>query len=213
MSKSKMFLNKTTMVLGNPNSENHTIIYEIIKLLENQIPLIFVICSPDTDIEFSGYYDKIPNVVIRNDIDIKWFETFIERQKLVREMYRMANNIQTLKRVFEYIKTSDSGDKTEEKRPIEFYKKNIRQNKTYLENLTNLSQNEKNCIKYLYLNPNAMIIYDDCASMLKKWYKDSPAIKEIFYNSRCNYITQVISAQYDKEIDAELRKNALVYVN
>jgi hypothetical protein len=40
--------------------------------------------------------------------------------------------------------------------------------------------------------------------MIKEWNKESPIIKEIFYNARCNYITQIISTQDDKDIDLEL---------
>lgn len=92
------------------------------------------------------------------------------------------------------------------------YKKSIRRNKLILENNDSLTVDEKCCVKYLDFNPCIMIIFDDCASQFRKWTKESTSIKEMFYNGRHYYITQIITAQDDKEIDSELRKNALVSI-
>jgi uridine kinase len=93
----KKFLNTTIMILGGgKNSGTTTIVYEIIKLLENQMPLVFVICPPCVNIESSDYYGKVPNIAIKNNIDVEWLDAFMERQKLVREIYRTANSITPL---------------------------------------------------------------------------------------------------------------------
>jgi predicted ATP-binding protein involved in virulence len=97
-----------------------------------------------------------------------------------------------------------------DKNLILLYKTTIRKNKLSLESDKTLSHNEKCCVNYLDFNPNAMLIFDDCASKFKTWVRDSTTIKEMIYNGRHYYITQVISAQDDKEIDSELRKNAMV---
>ena len=241
------FFNRTTLLFGRTDICKTTIIDEIMKLVEPYIAVVFVIAQSSVTIESSDYYGKVPSISIKNNVDTEWLEEFMTRQKGIATLYRVANNIKTLKDVFEYIKTDESSDleticikkaqkyidsinqnnnldfaqkkekitsinKTKEKYLCELYKKYIRQNKVYLEKKSSLSQNEKCCVNYLDLNPNAMIIYDDCASMFKKWCKESPIIKEVFYNGRHSYITQVISAQDDKEIDSELRKNALVSI-
>jgi hypothetical protein len=90
------------------------------------------------------------------------------------------------------------------------YKTTIRYNKVQLENNKNLSKDEKAALSFLDFNPNIMLILDDCASTFKKLYKKSTAIKEIFYEGRHYFITTIISAQDDKEIDSELRKNTTV---
>lgn len=92
------------------------------------------------------------------------------------------------------------------------YKTCIRKNKVTLENIQNLSQQEQCCVNYVDFVPNVMIIYDDCASKFKKWVKESTIIKEMFYNGRHYYITQLITLQDDKEIESELRKNAVVSI-
>ncbi|MGL5934505.1 MAG: hypothetical protein ACRCZI_02660 [Cetobacterium sp.] len=95
---------------------------------------------------------------------------------------------------------------------INVYKNAIRKYNVDLESINGLSPEERCCIKFIDFNPNIMIVYDDCASMFKKWVKSSPIIKEMFYNGRHYYITQVIGLQDDKEADSELRKNARVSI-
>lgn len=97
------------------------------------------------------------------------------------------------------------------KKLVDLYKSNIRTNKHILDSMiSNLSLDEICCLNYLDFQPHALLIFDDCASVFKKWSKESTVMKEIFYNGRWYYITIIITAQDDKEIDAELRKNAMV---
>ena len=90
------------------------------------------------------------------------------------------------------------------------YKTAIRYNKVDLEERTDLTKSEKSALSFLDFNPNIMLILDDCASTFKKMYKKSTAIKEIFYEGRHYFFTTIISAQDDKEIDSELRKNTTI---
>jgi AAA+ ATPase superfamily predicted ATPase len=97
------------------------------------------------------------------------------------------------------------------KKLVDLYKSNIRANKHILDGMIkSLSIDEICCLNYLDFQPHALLIFDDCASVFKKWSKESTSIKEIFYNGRWYYITIIITAQDDKEIDPELRKNSMV---
>jgi hypothetical protein len=95
---------------------------------------------------------------------------------------------------------------------INLYKTTIRKNKFKLETGGDLTPDEICCVNYLDFNPNVLLIYDDCAANFKTWVKESTSIKEMFYNGRHYYITQIITAQDDKEIDSALRKNALISI-
>ncbi len=96
---------------------------------------------------------------------------------------------------------------------IDLYKSVIRMNKhTLISQFDRLSRDEICCFNYLDYQPHALLILDDCASKLKKWVKESTIIKEIFYNGRHSYITFIITTQDDKEIESELRKNAMVSI-
>lgn len=117
--------------------------------------------------------------------------------------------------------TLDFGQKSSQKTEIEdicneylkkLYKDCIRKNKIRLESFTNLTMGEICCIKNLDFNPNILLILDDCATHLKKWVKASPTLKDIFYYGRHIFVTLIIAAQDDKELDSELRKNAIISV-
>lgn len=92
------------------------------------------------------------------------------------------------------------------------YKNCIRMHKVDLENNSSLTKTEKCVLSFLDFNPNILLILDDCASKFKKLYKQSSAIKEIFYEGRHYFFTTIISSQDDKEIDSELRKNTSVSI-
>lgn len=92
------------------------------------------------------------------------------------------------------------------------YKTTIRYNKITLENDKSLTKSQRATLSFLDFNPNIMLILDDCASKFKNLYKKSSAIKEIFYEGRHYFFTTIISAQDDKEIDSELRKNTTISI-
>lgn len=96
---------------------------------------------------------------------------------------------------------------------IELYKKIIRNKTIDLEKMKHkFTADEICCIKFIDFEPHVLLIFDDCASAFKKWTKESPEIKEIMYNGRHYYITIIITSQDDKEIDSELRKNAMISI-
>lgn len=239
------FLNKTTIIYGRTQSGKSTIIDDIMYLLKNYIAVPFVICQSSITVSSSPYFNKIPNHCIKSNVTKEWLENFINTQKGRAALYKTANDIKTIKMVFDRIKNNHSNELESKIRTnasdyiqniqtnnrldfaqkkeqvtaiqsiqnthlISLYKTNIRKHKVMLERIKNLTPDEICCINYIDFNPNALIIFDDCASKFKAWVKESTSIKEMFYNGRHYYITQIITAQDDKEIDSELRKNALV---
>lgn len=241
------FLNKTSIIYGRTQSGKSTIIDEIMFLLKDYIAIPFVICQSSITISSSPYFGKLPNNCIKSGVTKEWLENFMEMQKGKAAIYKTANDIKTLKNLFNKIKTSESGEaeaaiqqygeryvrnisanvrldfgqkrdqitninNIQELHLVTLYKKSIRKNKFTLENNSTLAPDERCCVNYLDFNPNTMLIFDDCAASFKKWVKESTSIKEMFYNGRHYYITQIISSQDDKELESELRKNALVSI-
>jgi hypothetical protein len=74
-----------------------------------------------------------------------------------------------------------------------------------------LDNNELQIIKCLNINPNLLLILDDCAYNANVWCKYNE-IKEIFMNGRHHKITLMISFQDDKLLDSSLRKNAFINI-
>lgn len=98
---------------------------------------------------------------------------------------------------------------------IEFYKKIINRYRNdiitnkYMQN--KFDDIEFKIIKCININPNFLLILDDCAYNANIWSKYSE-IKEIFMNGRHHKITFMISFQDDKLLDSGLRKNAFINI-
>ncbi len=236
------FLNKTTLIYGRTQSGKSTIVLEIMHMLKDHISIPFIV-SQSNAADFIG---KIPKNCIKPSITKEWLEEFLLAQKGRASLYNKANDMRTLKSLFDKIKTAqadnmenmlikmadkyiyniesnpklDYSAKREQvkaiqemqvKKLVELYKTNIRTYKHVLDGMVDkLSRDEICCLNYLDFVPNALLVFDDCASVFKKWVKESTVIKEIFYAGRWAYITFIITSQDDKEIESELRKNAIV---
>ena len=98
---------------------------------------------------------------------------------------------------------------------IEFYKKIINRYRTQIINnksiQSNFDETDFNIIKCVNINPNFLLILDDCGFNANVWSKYSE-IKEIFMNGRHHKITFMISFQDDKLLDSGLRKNAFINI-
>lgn len=76
---------------------------------------------------------------------------------------------------------------------------------------TPLSNEDIEIIKYININPNMLIVFDDCAAELKKYTK-SDTLRKFFYQSRHVNLTFVITAQDEIDLDASLRKNVNITI-
>jgi ABC-type dipeptide/oligopeptide/nickel transport system ATPase subunit len=74
-----------------------------------------------------------------------------------------------------------------------------------------LSSEEQFALKYLNFNPRLVLIFDDCASDIKK-YEKKEVVRKLFYQARHVKITLIIACQDDTDIASSLRKNAFISV-
>lgn len=74
---------------------------------------------------------------------------------------------------------------------------------------SDLTKDERLAVTYIDLNPNMVIIFDDCTDQLKK-FKTHPVIQKMFYQGRHSHITGIVACHTDKTLDPELKKNAHV---
>lgn len=138
--------------------------------------------------------------------------------------HKMIASYKTIKQKFEENQTYNIVEKkiklkeledVHKKALIDYYKKIINRLKAII--LTNpsykniLDDSEIQIIKCLNINPNLLLILDDCAYNANVWCKYSE-IKEIFMNGRHHKITVMISFQDDKLLDSGLRKNAFINI-
>ena len=74
-----------------------------------------------------------------------------------------------------------------------------------------LDDDKKIILKYNNINPNLLLIFDDCAASIKPITK-SDIIRKLFYQGRHFNITFLCTAQDEIDLDASLRKNARVTI-
>lgn len=73
----------------------------------------------------------------------------------------------------------------------------------------NLSEKESLSLKYLNINPNIVLIFDDCTEQLDK-FKKHPVMQRIFFAGRHNRITAIVAAHTDKSLDSAIKGNCFV---
>lgn len=74
-----------------------------------------------------------------------------------------------------------------------------------------LSDEERNCMAYIQLNPHMVLVLDDCGADLRPIMK-KPIFKNLFYRGRHARLTVIFAFQDDTDLDTNLRKNAFVSI-
>lgn len=97
----KHYLNFTTFLYGATGTGKTTIIKEIMYLLKDDMPNIFVVSpSNESNDAFTGI---IPPRCIRSNITKKWIEALWARQKEVTQLYNCVHELEGLRRIFDKI--------------------------------------------------------------------------------------------------------------
>lgn len=89
------------------------------------------------------------------------------------------------------------------------YKKYLTPHYQALWERSDLSEDERYCLAYMHFNPRLLLVFDDCAAMLKPFF-NSEIFRTLFYRGRHSYITSIFSVQDDTDVPANLRKNAFI---
>ena len=236
----KYYLNKSTILFGASNSGKSTILLEILYLLKDKVPNIFVFSpTADNNNTFAGI---VPEPLIFKELDIPKLNDIYKRQQASTKIYNTVNDIKILKILFdrvstitqkqlydksiltasEFINKNENKNKTEnkiviaeiiktrDKYLIDLYKTTIRGNKTRLKNI-GLSILEQYILRYLDFNPNCVVVLDDCGAILKKFQKEE-VVKKILFQGRHSYINIIITLQDDMNLDSSIKKNSFVNI-
>lgn len=87
------------------------------------------------------------------------------------------------------------------------YKKSIYESRDQLKRLP-LSEDEMFTVDYVTFNPRIVVIFDDCSAVLReKKIRNSEVFKKMFYQNRWVFMTIIIAAHNDKNIEQDIRKN------
>jgi hypothetical protein len=145
------------------------------------------------NIILKSLYNKIPN----QDVDAKIL-------KITSRMNSVVSVISNNKVQEEKVK-SDFGELI-----TKIYKLYLTDNKHLLKQKTiydSLTKAERYVVEYIDINPNLLLILDDCAAELKPFF-NKETFRTIFYNCRHSFITVILCCQDDTDLPTNLRKNA-----
>lgn len=104
------FLNCVVNIYGPTNSGKTAVARDVIFNLKDKIPMGFVFCPSNPS--HKGYDGYFPDLAIITDTDPDLLETKIERiykrQEMATTMYKCANNVTTLHKIYMKVQTSNS---------------------------------------------------------------------------------------------------------
>jgi archaellum biogenesis ATPase FlaH len=101
------YFNKTSIIYGRRESGKSTIVLDIMYILKDKISITFVV-SQSNAADFIG---KVPKNCIQSSITKEWLEGFLITQKGRADLYNRANDMKTLKFLFDKVKTSQAESK------------------------------------------------------------------------------------------------------
>ena len=100
--------------------------------------------------------------------------------------------------------------KMAERALIAVYKKQIIEGIDYLPNSA-LTEQEAIVVRNIKLNPRLLIIFDDCAAMLKPMF-NREIFKKLFYQNRHSFISVIVCCQDDSDLPPHIRKNTFTSI-
>jgi hypothetical protein len=119
----KYYLNRSTILFGASDSGKSTILIEILYLLKQHVPNIFIFSPTNAS---NGTFDGIiPSRVLYDRLDIDILKEIYKRQQAASKIYKIANNIQTLRGLFNMVASFDETEiaKREQNKAEQFIKK------------------------------------------------------------------------------------------
>lgn len=156
--------------------------------------------------KLENIYNKIAQ---QYDNSIKY--KLISSYNQIKQKYTSNNELHIVEKKIKLKELEDLHKKS----VTEFYKKVINRYRNSIINNKSLQSKfedtEFNIIKCININPNFLLILDDCGYNANIWSKYTE-IKEIFMNGRHHKITFMMSFQDDKLLDSGLRKNAFINI-
>ena len=175
--------------------------------------------------------DLIKNIFKRQKVSVKMYNKTndLEKLKIIYSKLTRHNNTKLASLIHIYLKVKDKLyhddsihisekkyklqelEEEHNKTLLSFYKDAILKNKSIIDKHNNLDEDEVRIINYININPNFLLILDDCAVNASSWSKWTE-VKELFFNGRHHKITFMISFQDDKLLESSLRKNAFINI-
>jgi hypothetical protein len=102
----KEFINETILIYGGTGSGKTVMIKYIMDEIRDEVPMFCVFSNSEKD--NNNFTEKIPKLLIYNNITIKNLENILQRQNRVMSIYKKANNKQTLMSILQKLNDAES---------------------------------------------------------------------------------------------------------
>ncbi len=237
----KYFLNVLTILYGTTGTGKSSIILHILNTLRDVVPLGFVCCPTnstngdyDKIIPEECIYDDLTAGLMRKiftrQTNAIAMYNMVRDIDILRPIFNLVNDGVSLNKVQKLDKLlKDSSSKVKstydldeaesvldelqsrhQKKVVKIMRSCIRDNKYKLINMK-LSDTEMTILNNLEINPNLLLIIDDCAASIKEW-KDLEETKKLFFQGRHYRVTTIFTMQNESIIPVPLRSNAHISI-
>lgn len=237
----KYFLNVLTILFGPSGSGKSSIIMHILNTIRDVVPMGIVCCPTnasngdyDKIIPAECIYDDLTadlmkkvfirqsnvlamyNMVRSIDILRPLFDLVSDDassnkigklDKLIRDSIAKVRNVYEPDEIDSVIEDLQS---RYQKKVVKIMRACIKDNRQTLSGMA-LTEMQKSILNNLEINPNLLLIIDDCAASIKEW-RDLEETKQLFFQGRHFKVTTILTMQNESIIPVPLRSNAHISI-
>lgn len=226
-------LNRNIVIYGQTGSGKTVITKQIIKEVADNVAFAMVVCP--TEPSHKTYSKFIPKSMIHTSLKADRIDNknavdkFIEWQTKRARNYSNAREYEVVSSIYSKNPSSEEINKilhdfvskgqdsttdiaTYKDRVSEIIYRYIIKNIDDYKNLSNLSDADKYFLKYIDMNPNVLLVFDDCGAELKTMFKGRDSLKKIFNQGRHLNITCIVICQSVTDLESHYRKNARIVI-
>lgn len=237
----KYFLNVLTILFGPSGSGKSSLIMHILNTLRDVVPLGMVCCPTNaTNGDYDNIipaecmyddltadlmkkifnrqsnvlamYDMVRNISILKPIfdkvaDSSSSNKVTQLDKLIRDSIIKVKSTYEPDEIESVIEDLETRYK---KKVVKIMRNCIKENKYRLSNMQ-LTELQRSILSNLEINPNLLLIIDDCAASIKEW-RDLEETKKLFFQGRHFKVTTILTMQNESIIPVPLRSNAHISI-
>lgn len=237
----RYFLNHLTVLYGPSGTGKSSLIKHILNTLRDVIPVGIVCCPTnatngdyDRIIPPECIYDDLSanlmkRIFTRQSNILAMYDMVRDIDNL-HSLYRMVADDQSSEKIrrldlllsksIAQVKSTFDTDEVEstvndlkerhKKKVVRIMRSCIKDNLTFINN-QNLDGMQKVIVTNLEINPNILLLIDDCAASIKEW-RDLTETKQLFYQGRHYKVTTVLTVQHEAILPPLLRTNAHISI-